>query len=131
MKHLATLVVGVFLPRDEQWRAKHFGNVGDDVVVDGQRIRDFLLKECKFKYLIHSIKNSSYNSAQSMPTSVDAKRAATALAQTAGATAANAHDHDQYATLFRQSYDALVTTQHKKEHKSISCLTNDYFFLPI
>ena len=55
IKSLATVICGRFLVPDGDWVSEHFGDIADDATLDGASVRDFLLKSCRFSYIVHSV----------------------------------------------------------------------------
>lgn len=112
MKALASVVVGVLRPPDGWEQLDAFRGRGDNDVIDGQAIERFLLEQCKFEYITHSVRSSSLSAssrASSIALASDAARtAADELSKTAGTRAATIGEHDEFVRVFKKHHNTLV-----------------------
>lgn len=108
MKALASLVVGVLLPPVD-WQ-KRFEGRRDDERLPEEVVRKLVLEECAFEYVTHAVKAGSLYTARSttVATSVEARSAAAALANTPGSRSASIDDHEEYRAEFTKQFDVLV-----------------------
>ena len=111
VKALATLLVGHLKPPDDDWRSAHFSDIeSDDAAVDGARLLRFLLHDCTFTYIVHTVKTCSLAESRAPigVVSEAAAAAAAALGETRGAYAGTPADHAEYTRVFKANFDTLV-----------------------
>ena len=114
MKALATLLVGHLKPPDVDWRSARFGDIEtDDEAVDGARLLRFLLHDCTFAYIVHTVKTGSLAESRTpigVVSEAAAAAAAAAIGESRGAYAGTPADHADYTRVFNANFDTLVSS---------------------